>query len=281
MTTKIAIMGAGGKMGLRAVDKLKNNPAYDLFCVEISAAGIAQLAEGGFAPTPQDKAVAEADVVVLALPDRIIGPVTQGVVPKMQPGAMLIGLDPAAAYAGVIPIRGDLSYFVAHPCHPPLFEADTDPATHHDWFGGIAAQHLVCALVHGPEADYARGEAIAIDLFGPVIKAHHITVEQMAILEPALVETTLLTLIGVVKEAYEEVLKMGVPEEAARAFLFGHIRTELAIVFDIAGFPVSDGAKLAMEKGRQQLLLPNWKENVFNLDAIGKSVAEITESMAT
>ena len=279
MATKIAIMGAGGKMGLRAVDKLKGKSDYEMLCVEISPVGIAHLAERGFSPLPQDEAVAEAEVVVLALPDRVIGPVTQAIVPRMRAGAMLIGLDPAAAYAEVMPIRDDLSYFVAHPCHPPIFEADADPATRHDWFGGIAPQHLVCALVHGPEDDYAKGEAVAIDLFGPIIKSHRITIEQMAILEPALVETTLLTLIGVIKEAYEEVLTMGVPQEAAWAFLAGHLRTELAIVFDIAGFPVSDGAKLAMEKGRQQLLLPNWKENVFNLDKIHQSVDEITSSV--
>lgn len=282
MATKIAIMGAGGKMGMRAIDKLMGNPAYDIICVEISADGIAALAEHGFVPTPQADAVAVADVVLLALPDRLVGRVTQAIVPMMKSGAMLMSLDPAAAYAGVIPARDDLSYFVAHPCHPPLFDnTETDPAARNDWFGGVAAQHLVCALHHGPEDDYARGEAIAMDVLGPVIKSHRITVEQMAILEPALVETTVLSLLGVMKEAYDEVLAMGVPEEAAWAFLSGHIRTISAIVFGVADFPVSDGARLAMEKGQQQLMLPNWKETIFNLDNVRQSVAEITDSVST
>lgn len=279
MAMKIALMGAGGKMGTRAIDKLKDNPRYNVLCIEVSPAGIQQVEARGYKPVPQDEALAQADVVILALPDKLIGRVTSEIVPKLNSGAMVMGLDPAAAFAGVIPIREDLTYFVAHPCHPPLFHNETDPDAREDWFGGIAAQHVVCALHHGPEADYAKGEQIAIDLFGPIIKAHRITVEQMAILEPGLVETTTLALIGVMKEAYDEVVRMGVPEEAAWAFFLGHIRTEMAIVFDIAGFPVSDGAKLAMEKGIDQLMRPDWKERVFNLEKIRHSVHEITDSV--
>ena len=76
-------------------------------------------------------------------------------------------------------------------------------------------------------------------------------------------------------------VNMGVPEEAAWAFLLGHLRVEFGIVFGLAGFPVSDGAKLAMEQGREQLMRPNWKENVFNLDRIRQSVAEITDSVSS
>ena len=71
----------------------------------------------------------------------------------------MISLDPAAAYAGVIPIRDDISYFVAHPCHPPLFQHETSKEAHEDWFGGAAArQSVVCALHHGEEENYERGE---------------------------------------------------------------------------------------------------------------------------
>ncbi len=279
MTQKVALMGAGGKMGTRGIDKLAGNFDYDLLCVEVGAAGIKEVEARGYSPVPQAEAVAAADIVVLALPDKLIGKITHDIVPLMQPGAMVMGLDPAAAYAEVMPIRADLTYFVAHPCHPPLFNNETDPAAQQDWFGGIAAQHLVCALHHGPEEDYAQGEALAIALFGPIIKSHRITLEQMAILEPALVESTSLALIGILKQAYDEVVKMGVPEEAAWAFLSGHIRTETAIVFGIAGFPVSDGAQLAMDKGIESLMLPDWKSNVFDLDKIRQSVAEITDSV--
>jgi hypothetical protein len=279
MTIRIALMGAGGKMGVRAIDQLKDNPHYELYCIEVSAPGIRNVEARGLKPVPQDEALSAADVVVLALPDKLIGPITHQIVPRLPAGAMIMSLDPAAAYAGVIPIRADLTYFVVHPCHPPLFGDETSPEARRDWFGGVAAQHLVCALAHGPEADYARGEQIAIDIFGPVIQSHRITVEQMAILEPALVETTTLALIGVMKEAYDEVVRLGVPQEAAWAFLMGHLRTEIAIVFDIAGFPVSDGARLAMQQGIEQLMRPDWKQRVFSLDQIRRSVAEITGSV--
>lgn len=33
---------------------------------------------------------------------------------------MLVGLDAAAPYAGDLPKSDDLTYFVVHPCHPPV-----------------------------------------------------------------------------------------------------------------------------------------------------------------
>ena len=103
----------------------------------------------------------------------------------------------------------------------------------------------------------------------------------MAMLEPALVETFTLTLVDSMKEGLDKIIEMGVPEEAAKAFLFGHIRIELAITFGLAGFTVSDGAKLAMQKARELIFKPEWKENIFSIDKIKKSVQEITGSLNT
>jgi hypothetical protein len=282
MAIKVALMGAGGKLGCRITDNIKDMAEYDIAYIEISEQGIANLAKRSVSPTPQDEALAGAEVVILALPDRIIGKVTQQIVPTLNPGTMLLGLDPAAAYAEVMPIRDNLSYFVSHPCHPPLFETQEKmPFSENDWFGGdFNPQHIVCALHHGPEADYARGEKIAIDMYSPVIKSHRITVEQMAILEPALVETFSATLIQTMWEMMNKVIEMGVPEEAARAFLFGHIRIELAIIFGFAGFPFSDGAKLAIEKARPRIFQPGWQENVMNIENIQQSVREITDHVS-
>ena len=156
-------------------------------------------------------AVADADVVVLAVPDRLIDGIAAEVVPLLKSGAMVMTLDPAAAYAGVLTVREDITYFVTHPCHPPLFNGDTDPLKVNDWFGGVyASQHVVCALFHGPEADYAMGEALSIDMFGndygPVLGAHRITVAQMAMLEPALVETFAATLVSAIYEMRDHVI---------------------------------------------------------------------------
>ena len=285
MTIKVALLGAGGKMGCRITDNMMYRPEYHMLYVEVAEQGIKNLRERGLSVTPEAQALAEAEVVVLALPDRLIGRITQELVPKLRPGTMIIGLDPAAAYAEVMPVRDDLTYFVAHPCHPPLFNDDVAPEKRSDWFGGVnASQHVVCALYHGPAEDYDKGAQIATDMYGnercPVIKTHRITVEQMAILEPALVETFAAAMIQSIKDLRDvAVHERGVPAEACDAFLLGHIRTELAIVFGFAGFPFSDGALLAIQKAQENLFVPDWKERVMSRESLQHSVAEITDSL--
>jgi D-apionate oxidoisomerase len=178
-----------------------------------------------------------------------------------------------------MPIREDLTYFVAHPCHPPLF-TDCAPAdSESDWFGGrgTLAQSVVCALHHGPEEDYSIGEKLAADMFAPILRLHRITVEQMAILEPAVVESTMLTCVTIMKQAMEEAIKHGVPRQAAWDFCLGHIRTELAIVFGFAGFPVSDGAKRAVEQNMQRIFRDEWR-GVISVPALKESVRDICQA---
>lgn len=278
---KIALMGAGGKMGCRITDNLMHMPdKYRMFYVEVSEAGIANLAQRGLEPTPQAEALAQADAVILALPDRLIGKITHEIIPLLNPGTLVIGLDPAAAYAEVMPIREDLTYFVSHPCHPPLFNDEVTEEARTDWFGGVTAKHhIVSALHHGPEADYAKGDQIACDMYAPVMNNYRITVEQMAILEPALAETFTATVITAIKQAYDKTVEMGVPADAAWEFLSGHVRIEFAIIFGISGFPFSDGAKLAVEKAYDKIFKPDWMEKIMDLHALKHSVAEITDSL--
>lgn len=276
---KIALMGAGGKMGCRITDNLKGKPGFEIAYVEVGKEGIERLRAKGVTTTPQDQAVAEADYVILAVPDRLIGKISGDIVPKLKSGCKVIGLDPAAAYAGVLPPRKDVTYFVTHPCHPHMFNDETDPKAQRDWFGGIAKQDIVCALYQGPDADYAECEELAKIMYMPVAKSFRITVEQMAILEPAVVETLGLCLVGALKEAYDEAVRMGVPAEAAGSFVLGHARIEFAILFGYADFQVSDGAKLAMEKARDLIFKPDWKKNVMDIARVRESVADITGSL--
>lgn len=276
--TTIALMGAAGKIGLRITKNMKDKPDYKMLYVEISQAGLASLAELGLSATPQDEALAQAEVVILAVPDALIGKICADIIPRLNSGTMVIGLDPAAGYAGVLPEREDISYFITHPCHPPLFGDETDPEARRDWFGGYKAkQHIVCALHQGPEEDYAKGEAIARTIYSPVMRAHRVTTEQMAILEPALVETLAATCVTVIREAMDEAIRMGVPEQATRDFLFGHVRIVLAILFDEAGFTFSDGAKLAISQAKEKIFRSDWKQ-VMAIDSIQKSVKEITRA---
>ena len=67
------------------------------------------------------------------------------------------------------------------------------------------------------------------------------------------------------------------PEQAARDFLYGHLRIELAILFDEAGFPFSDGALLAIEQAKAKIFQQDWKK-VMTLDSIQTSVKDITHA---
>ena len=281
MTMKVALMGAGGKMGQRITDNLMRLPErYEMAYVEVSEAGIANLAKRGLTPTPQLEALQNADAVILALPDRLIGRITREIIEDLKPGAMVVSLDPAAAYAEAPPLRDDLPYYVSHPCHPPLFNDEVTEEARTDWFGGVKAKHhIVSALHRGPEADWGKGDQLARDMYAPVMNNYRITVEQMAILEPALVETFAATCISAIKEAYDKAVEMGVPAEAAWEFLSGHARIEFAIIFGFSGFPLSDGAKLAIKNAYEKIFKPDWMDNIMNLEALKRSVAEITDSL--
>jgi hypothetical protein len=274
---RIAIIGAGGKMGGRITDNLLKTD-HEVRHVEVSERGIANLAARGLAPRPLRDALDGADAVILAVPDNRIGKVASDIGDALQPNTMLIVLDAAAPYAGEMPDRPDLTYFVAHPCHPPIFNDEVDPAAKADFFGGIAAkQHIVCALMQGPESAYALGETIARQIYAPVMRAHRVTVEQMAILEPVLSETVTGTCLTIIREAMDEAVARGVPEQAARDFVLGHLNVEIAIVFqELPNGTFSDGAKLAIEKAKGELFKSDWKR-VFEPEALRQSVLDITQ----
>jgi D-apionate oxidoisomerase len=274
--TTIALMGAGGKMGVRLTQNLMGT-RYSVRHVEISEVGRKRLAEIGVETVATEEALAGADAVVLAVPDNLIGKVAHDLAPQLRPGTMLIVLDAAAPHAGDMPKRDDLIYFVTHPCHPPLYNDETDPEAKRDFFGGVKAkQHIVCALMQGPEEAYATGEAIAREIFKPVMRSHRITVEQMAILEPVLSETVGATCVTLLREATDEAIRRGVPKEAAVDFMLGHLNIEIAILFEqFPGGVFSDGAKKAIEKAKAKLFQPDWKR-VFEPDEVMASVRMIT-----
>ena len=273
---RIAIIGAGGKMGGRITDNLLKTD-HEVRHVEVSERGIANLGERGLKPRELRDALDGAEAVILAVPDNRIGKVAGEISDALQPNTMVIVLDAAAPYAGEMPDRPDLTYFVAHPCHPPIFNDEIDPAAKADFFGGIAAkQHIVCALMQGPDTAYALGEMIARQIYAPVMRAHRVTVEQMAILEPVLSETVTGTCLTIIREAMDEAVARGVPEQAARDFVLGHLNVEIAIVFqELPNGTFSDGAKLAIEKAKSELFKPDWKR-VFEPEALRQSVLDIT-----
>ncbi len=258
--TKIAILGAGGKMGCRLTDNLlKSAQRHELMLVEVSEIGKERIAERGLSTTPESTAIEQADVAILALPDRLLGTVARIAVPQARPGTIFITLDPAAAHAGDLPKREDISYFVSHPCHPNVFDHFETSAERDDFFGGVhARQAIVCALMQGPEEHYSIGEALAKQFYGPVTRSHRITVEQMAILEPTMAETCGIALVRALREVLEEAVRRGVPRAAAEDFMYGHIKVELGIAFGLAPFPFSDGAALISGYGKEHIFKENW-----------------------
>lgn len=273
----LAVFGAAGSMGTRVLNALKDDPNYTLLCVEAGEAGQEKLKARGFEPMTQDAALAQADMALMAVPDALIGKIAPGIVDGMKSGAMLICLDPAAPYAEKIPLRPDLSYFVTHPAHPPVFNDETEPAARRDFFGsGLAKQAIVSALMQGTDDDYARGEELSQKIFGPILRSHRVTVEQMAMLEPALSETVAATCITVMREAMDEAVSRGVPFDAARDFLLGHIWIELAILFNEIDWQFSAGAKKAIEEAKPLLFQPDWRK-VFDEEYLKESVRKITE----
>ncbi len=274
--TKIALVGAGGKMGCRLTDNFLTCQQYLLDYLEVSSQGIENLRQRGVTVSAQQSAVPTADVVILAVPDVAIGAISQEIVPMMKSGALVLTLDPAAPLDGVIAHRDDLGYVIAHPCHPSVFNWEPTEKAFRDFYGGITAkQSIVVALMHGTEAHYQLGEKVAQDMYQPIHHTHRITLEQMAILEPAMVETLAQTCMEVVKEGFDRIVQLGVPEAAARDFVLGHLRIQIAVLFKEVNGTFSDAAYKISKRAKPLLFRENW-QRIFEMDDIRAQVKDIT-----
>ncbi len=276
MKTKVTLIGAGGKMGMRLTHNLKNSQ-YDVTYVEVNSSGIENLRGKGVYVTEAVKVVPDADAVIFAVPDVALEQVTKEYVPMMKEGALVVTLDPAAALAGKLCNREGIAYFITHPTHPSIFNWEPEEDMMKDHFGGVKAkQSIVCALMKGSDEDYSKGEKLARTFYSPVSKSHRITVEQMGLLEPALVETLASTCVYVIREGLNEVVKKGVPAEAARDFLLGHLRIQMAVLFDeLPGAVFSDAANKALQRGLKEFIRDDWKK-VFDPDNVRDQIRSIT-----
>jgi len=272
---KIALLGAGGKMGVRLATNLQGAP-YEVAHVEVSDVGKKRLKDAiGAACVDQSSALANADVVLMAVPDALIGKIAHTFVDQLKPGCAVIMLDAAAPWAGELPERADITYFVTHPCHPSIFRYEPTAEAQKDYFGGVKAeQAIVCALMQGPEEHYALCEDVAKTIYKPVNRSHRVTVEGLAILEPGLSETIGATLVTALREATDRAVEKGVPKEAAMDFMLGHLGIEMGILFEDFPGQFSDGAIYAINQAKPKLLKDDWLR-VLEPDEIKKSVEEI------
>jgi hypothetical protein len=236
----IAVIGAGGKMGMRVSDNLQRSSHAVYYC-ENSPAGQQRARDAGREVTDTPTAVADAHVVILAVP---------------------------AAYANLLHQRGDVEYAVAHPCHPSVFLQRKTEAELNDTFGGIAAaQDVVAALQSGNEEKITIADEVIRLMYAPVINVHWVSVKQLAYLEPTLVEVVACMIGDLLNEALRETVDtVGVPEAAARAMLFGHI--QVALANGLRGDnPFSDACLIAMDYGRNKIIKEDWK-SIFDDDEL-------------
>ncbi len=276
--TEVTILGAGGNMGRRITRTLRENPQYKLRLVEPGERGRSLIEESGLQVVDQAEGLAGADVVVFAVPDKIVRGIAAEVIPLLDSSTSVLFLDPAAVAADRVPRRDDISCFVTHPTHPPLYSllGEEDPAARRDyWGGGLATQAIVFAVAWGDEGQATLVENLAIDMFEPVSQSYRITVDQMALLEPALTETLTNGCIAVIREGMERVVAAGVPEEATRQFLMGHLQIGIALIFEQFDWRLSEGAQLALNRSREQLFKDDWHQ-IFERDAVMESLKQIT-----
>lgn len=256
----ITVIGAGGKMGMRISANLQKSD-YQVFYCESAPQAQSQVTAQGRELSEAESVVPVSDVVILAVPDIVLGKVSDIVVPQMKTGAILLTLDPAAAYANLIALRDGIEYAVAHPCHPSVFLERYTKEEHADAFGGVAAiQHVAASYETGSDEQKAELSKVVSVMYGPVENVHWVTVKQLAYLEPTLVETVACMVGAFMKEALDETVRhSGVPEEAAKAMLYGHIQIALAVAFRATN-PFSDACMIAMEYGREKIVKPDWKQ---------------------
>ena len=270
----IAVIGAGGKMGMRVSNNLQRS-SHLVRYAENSPGGQQRTTEAGRTVTDSAEAVAGADVVILAVPDVALGPVSSALVPELDPGTIVLTLDPAAAYANLLYQRADVEYAVAHPCHPSVFLQRKTTEELEDTFGGIAApQDVVAALESGQPEKQAVAEEVIRLMYAPVLDVHWVTVKQLAYLEPTLVEVVACMVGDLLNDALQETVHtVGVPEPAARAMLMGHM--QVALANGLRGDnPFSDACLIAMDYGREKIIKDDWK-SIFNDDELDHVLKEM------
>ena len=251
----VSVIGAGGKMGARTSNNLAKKPdEFELLMAEASEAGIKSIKERGFEPVPVEVALAKSDVVVFAVPDTLIGKLSAEYVPQLKAGTGFIILDPAAAVARELTLRDDCTFAVAHPCHPSYFIDQDTYEARQDRFGGCGGrQDIVMSKIQGDDERFAQCVEVAKQMYAPVEHAYVMSSEQIAFLEPTLVELLGATCLYAMAETVEEAVKRGIPKEAAVSFLTGHIYNLSA---NFLGYipgnpPVSDACKVAIGLGNR------------------------------
>ena len=81
--TKVVLAGAGGKMGVRLTQNLKNSD-YEMSYLEISPQGMQRLGEKGVIVSNAVDCIPGADIVILAVPDVALSIVSREMIPRCE-----------------------------------------------------------------------------------------------------------------------------------------------------------------------------------------------------
>ena len=271
----VTVIGAGGKMGTRTSKNLvKLSDKYDVTLVENAPRGIESIHARGLEVTPIEEALATAEVVVFAVPDTLIKKLSAIYVPQLKPGTGFLILDPAAAVAKELSLRDDCTFGVAHPCHPSFLLDQDTPEARNDRFGGDGGkQDTVMSLISGDEAVFAKMQSVARDMYAAQ-HAYVMTSEQIAFLEPTLVELLGATCLYAMAETVDEAERRGINRDAAVSFLTGHIYN---LTCNFLGYipgkpPVSDACKVAIGLGNRLVMRDDWKK-IWDDEVLHKVIA--------
>lgn len=267
MSQVVAIIGAGGKMGARAVQKIAGHSGYEVLACESDPHKASELFSNGVRTIPAETALPKADFVVMAVPDALIGRMAHDFASRMKSNSTLIMLDAAAAFVDQLPHPGSLTFMIAHPCHPPLFVEQSTSLGHRDFFGGTALQDIIVSLASGSRQNFEAGTELCKLMFAPVNRAHEVSPAQFALLEPAMSEIVVATAACLMKASLDLAVEKGVPEKAAKAFMAGHAQIAMAIAFGEEKSPFSDAAQIAIQWGTEHIIRPDWRK-VFEPDVL-------------
>ena len=272
---RVAVIGAGGKMGTRTSRNLaKNAEKYDLMLVENAPKGIESIHERGLEVTPVEEALEKAQVVIFAVPDTLIQKLSAIYVPMLKPGTGFLILDPAAAVAKELTLRDDCTFGVAHPCHPSFFLDQDTKKARMDRFGGDGGkQDIVMSKISGEDGVFAVMQETARIMYAGE-HAYVMTSEQIASLEPTLVELLGATCLYAMAETVDEAERRGINRDAAVSFMTGHVYNLCA---NFLGYipgkpPVSDACKVAVGLGNRLVLRDDWKE-IWKDEVLHKVIA--------
>ena len=272
----VSVIGAGGKMGTRVTNNLvKHQDTVELNFCETSEAGIAAIKERGFGTIPAETAVPASDIIILAVPDKIIQVVSVGIVEMMTPGSTLVILDPAAAVAKELALRDDCTFVVTHPCHPSYFLDQDTYESRRDYFGGIAGkQDIVLAKIQGSDENFAKARSICEMMFAPVENSYVMGIRDIAFLEPTLVELLGATTLYAMAETVKEAERRGISRAAAESFLTGHVYNLTANFLGRMGsnVKVSDACLVAIDIGNRLVLREDWKK-IWDDEVLDKVIA--------